>query len=128
MFDGYDKESAKGSERLFSLRRIMKLLIGSVAALLVGAMIVSLITYSRYGGTPFDRLIGREKNENPHQGKLAFDKGTKFYIGIIKSEGYSQRRGNVYYIEQPGGSLVEIAKERVEVREPGSAPPAQGQK
>jgi hypothetical protein len=118
MLDQYDNEGA--GERLFSWRRVRRLLVGSAVVVLAGAMLISLVTYYRYGGTPFDNLLGRKKEENPDKGKLAFDKGTKFYIGIIKGEGYSQRRGKVYYIEQAGGGVIEIAKERVEVREPGS--------
>jgi hypothetical protein len=41
------------------------------------------------------------------------------YIGIIRGEGHSARLGDVYYIEQAGGSLIEVSKKNVEVREPG---------
>lgn len=128
MFDGYDSQGEEREEKLFSWRRIRTIIIGSIVVLVVGAVLVSLVTYSRYGGTPFDSLVGRKKDENPDKGKLAFDKGTKYYIGIIRSEGYSQRRGKVYYIEQAGGGLTEIAKERVEVREPGAPAPTPDQK
>jgi hypothetical protein len=51
-------------------------------------------------------------------GKLAFDKGTKYYIGIKRGEGHTARRPNVYFIEQAGGNMIDVSKENVEVRDP----------
>ena len=82
-----------------------------------GLVAVNLFTYMRYGGTMFDRYLEKEK-KSPMAGKLAFDKGTKFYIGIIRGEGHTAARGNVYFIEQPGGNMIDASKENVEVRDP----------
>ena len=49
--------------------------------------------------------------------KLAFDKGTKYYTGVIRDEGRSALRGLVCYVEQAGGSLIESSKDSVEGRE-----------
>ena len=98
-------------------RRIKVAVIGSLAAILLGAVIVSIYTYSQYGGTPFDGLFGRRTQESPDVGKRAYTKGTDFFIGIIRGEGVNTRRIRVYYIEQAGGQMIEVARERVEVRE-----------
>lgn len=66
----------------------------------------------------FDRYFQKKEPKSPMAGKLAFDKGTKYYIGIIRAEGHSQRQGNVYYIEQAGGTMIEVARVNVEVRDP----------
>ena len=73
--------------------------------------------YLQYGGTMFDRFFQKKEAKSPAAGKLAFSKGTAYYIGVIRSEGHSSRQGDVYYIEQPGGSLIEVAKTNVEVRD-----------
>lgn len=106
------------NERLFSWRRIRNLVIGTVVVVVGGLVAVNLFTYLQYGGTMFDRYFEKKEQKSPMAGKLAFDKGTKYYIGIIRGEGRSQRQGNVYYIEQAGGTLIEVAKVNVEVREP----------
>ena len=99
-------------------QRIKVPVIGSLLALALGFVLVNVFTYVQYGGTLFDSMLGREEKVSPDVGKFAYDKGTKYYIGIIKGEGNSPRRGKVYYIEQAGGVLIEVAKDRVEVREP----------
>ena len=121
MFNTDDRGSPGGSsydERLFSWRRIRNLFVGAVIIVIGGLVAVNLFTYLQYGGTMFDRYFEKKEQKSPMAGKLAFDKGTKYYIGIIRGEGRSQRQGNVYYIEQAGGTLIEVAKVNVEVREP----------
>jgi hypothetical protein len=39
-------------------------------------------------------------------------------VGIIRDEGTSPRKGKVYYIEQAGGSMIEVSKDLIVVREP----------
>lgn len=116
MFNGDDRDLA--DERLFSWRRIRNVLVGVVVVVIGGLVAVNLFTYFQYGGTMFDRYFEKKEQKSPMAGKLAFDKGTKYYIGIIRGEGRSQRQGNVYYIEQAGGTLVEVAKTNIEVRDP----------
>ena len=118
MLDRPEVEEGTGEERLFSWRRIRIAVFGSLAAVVLGAVLVSIYTYSQYGGTPFDSLLGRKKAESPDVGKQAFTKGTDFFIGVIRGEGINTRRVKVYYIEQAGGQMIEIAKERVEARDP----------
>ena len=108
-----------GEERLFSWRRIKTLIIGTALALVAGLLAVNLFTYFQYGGTMFDRYFEKKEKKSPMAGKLAFDKGTKYYIGIIRGEGHTSRRRDVYYIEQAGGNMIEVSKENVEVRDPG---------
>ncbi len=115
MFKSIDDEQSV--ERLFSLRRIRTLVIGILIAGVVGFLAVNLFTYLQYGGTFFDRYF-EKKEQSAAAGKLAFDKGTKYYIGVIRGEGRTAKRGNVYYIEQAGGTFVEVSKENVEVRDP----------
>ena len=105
-------------ERLFSWRRIRTLIAGIVIVVVMGLAAVNLFTYVRYGGTMFDRYFEKNEKKSPMAGKLAFDKGTKFYIGIIRGEGQTAARGKVYFIEQPGGSMIDVSKENVEVRNP----------
>jgi hypothetical protein len=107
-----------GNERLFSLRRIKTLILGTALALVAGLVAVNLFTYFQYGGTMFDRYFEKKEKKSPMAGKLGFDKGTKYYIGIIRGEGHTARRGNVYFIEQAGGNMIDVSKENVEVREP----------
>ncbi len=126
MLDQHEVEEETGEERLFSWRRIKIAVLGSIAAVVLGSVLVSLYTYSQYGVTPFDSLLGRKKAESPDLDKQAYTKGTDFFIGVIKGEGVNTRRVKVYYIEQAGGQMIEIAKERVEVRE--SNKPAAGGK
>jgi len=116
MFEG--TENQVRDERLFSWRRIKTLIIGTVFAVVAGLVAVNLFTYLQYGGTMFDRYFEKAEKKSPMAGKLAFDKGTKYYIGIIRGEGHTSRRGNVYFIEQAGGSMIEASKENVEVRDP----------
>ncbi|MEK6405363.1 MAG: hypothetical protein AABN34_00225 [Acidobacteriota bacterium] len=112
------KEDDDGDERLFSWRRIRTLIVGTALALVAGLVAVNTFTYFQYGGTMFDRYFDKKEKKSPMAGKLAFDKGTKYYIGIIRGEGHTSRRGDVYYIEQAGGSMIEVSKESVEVRDP----------
>jgi hypothetical protein len=111
------QEEGPGEERLFSWRRIRTMIIGTVLAAVVGLVLVNAYMHVQYGGTMFDRFFKKD-TKSPMAGKLAFDKGTKYYIGIIRDEGHSPRRGNVYYVEQAGGSMIEVSKENVEVRDP----------
>ena len=101
-------------EPLWSWRRIKILLVGSLVAIVVGLLLVNTYTYFQYGGTMFDRYLKSEK-KSPHVGKFAYAKGTGDYVGIIKGEGVSPRRGTVYFIEQAGGQMMEVPKDRVEV-------------
>jgi hypothetical protein len=111
-------EDGSAGERLFSWRRIKTVIIGTVVAAVVGLVLVNAFTYLQYGGTMFDRYFEKKEKKSPMAGKLAFDKGTKYYIGIIRGEGHTSKRGNVYYIEQAGGAMVEVSKDNVEAREP----------
>lgn len=114
-----EKEIDFENESLFSGRRIKIMIIGAVLALVLGLALANLYTYTQYGGTMFDKYLGRnEKKPSPAAGKFAYAKGTGNYIGIIKDEGNSSKRGAVYYIEQPGGQMMEASKDKVEVREP----------
>jgi len=112
------KEEGSGAERLFSWRRIRTVILGTAIAAIAGLVLVNAFTYLQYGGTMFDRYFEKKAKKSPMAGKLAFDKGTKFYIGVIRSEGHTSKRGNVYLIEQAGGTMLEVSKENVEVREP----------
>jgi hypothetical protein len=87
-------------------------------SVVAGLVLVNTYTYFQYGGTLFDRFFEKKEKKSPMAGKLAFNKGTQYYIGIIRGEGHSQKRGNVYYIEQAGGTMIEVPKENVEVRDP----------
>jgi hypothetical protein len=116
MFNEQENDSA--DERLFSWRRIRTVVIGTVLAALLGLVLVNAFTYLQYGGTMFDRYFEKKKKRSPMAGKLGFDKGTKYYIGIIRDEGHTSRLGNVYIIEQAGGSLIDVSKDNVEVRDP----------
>jgi hypothetical protein len=100
-------------------QRIKVPVIGSIIVLVIGFILVNAFTYVQYGGTLFDSMFEREQSASPDAGKFAYDKGTGYYIGIIKGEGNSPRRGRVYYIEQPGGVMIEVAKDKIEAREPG---------
>lgn len=122
MLDQREVKEDTGEERLFSWRRIKIAVLGSLAAIVIGLVVVSLYT----GGSPMETLFGRQKVESPDLGKQAYTKGTDFFIGIIKGEGVTPKRIKVYYIEQAGGQMIEVAKERVEVRE--SSKPAAGGK
>lgn len=121
MFNTDDRGSREGNiddERLFSGRRIRNLVFGVVIVVIGGLVAVNAFMYLQYGGTMFDRYFQKKEPKSPMAGKLAFDKGTKYYIGIIRAEGHSQRQGNVYYIEQAGGTMIEVARVNVEVRDP----------
>jgi hypothetical protein len=93
-------------------------ILGSVGAALLGLLLVNGFMYLQYGGTMFDRFFEKRETKSPVAGKLAFDKGTKYYIGIIRGEGHTSRLGDVYNIEQAGGRMIEVSKVNVEVREP----------
>lgn len=107
------------NEPVFSRRRIKIMFIGALLALVLGIALANLYTYTQYGGTMFDSYFASEKKPSPVAGKFAYAKGTGDYIGIIKGEGTSPRRGPVYYIEQAGGQMMEASKDKVDVREPG---------
>jgi hypothetical protein len=113
MVDESQVEEDKREERLFSRHRIKIVILGSLAAIVLGLVLSSLIT----GVSPIETLFGRRKVESPDLGKQAYTKGTDPFIGIIKGEGIDKDR-KVYYIEQAGGQISVVAKERVEVREP----------
>ncbi len=113
-----EKEIDFENEPLFSWRRIKIMIIGAILAIVVGLALANLYTYTQYGGTMFDSYFGDDKKQSPVVGKFAYAKGTGDYIGIIKGEGNSPRRGQVYYVEQPGGQMMEASKDKVEVREP----------
>jgi hypothetical protein len=106
-----------GEEKLFSKRRIRNLLLGVIGAAVLGLALVNTFTYVQYGGTMFDSYFKKEK-KSPAIGKFAYTKGTNFYQGIIRGEGTSPTKGKVYYIEQAGGSMMEVRKDLIEVREP----------
>ncbi|HEY6329836.1 MAG TPA: hypothetical protein VI756_10910 [Blastocatellia bacterium] len=111
-----------GEERAFSARRIRNLVIGAIAALIAGLIVAFAYTSIEYGGSPLDRLFGSKK-VNPDIGKLAYDKNTHYFIGVIKSEGYSVKRSApVYYIERAGGETIEYPKALVDVRARGEQP------
>ena len=118
MVKDHEKEIDFENEPLFSRRRLKIMIIGTLLAIVFGVGLANLYTYTQYGGTMFDRYFAGEKKQSPAVGKFAYAKGTGDYIGIIKGEGNSPRRGPVYYIEQAGGQMMEAAKEKVEVREP----------
>jgi hypothetical protein len=113
-----EKEIDFENEPLFSRRRIKIMIIGVIVAAVLGLALANLYTYTQYGGTMFDSYFGSDKKQSPVVGKFAYAKGRDDYIGIIKGEGNSPRRGPVYYIEQPGGQMMEASKDKVEVREP----------
>jgi hypothetical protein len=89
-----------------------------VGAAVLGLILVNAFMYLQYGGTMFDRFFSKKEQRSPVAGKLAFDKGTKYYIGVIRREGHTARLGDIYYVEQAGGGIVEVSKANVEVREP----------
>jgi hypothetical protein len=106
-----------GEEKLFSKRRIRNIILGAIGAVVVGLLLVNTFTYVQYGGTMFDKYLKKEK-KSPAAGKFAYTKGTNFYQGIIRDEGTSPSKGKVYYIEQAGGSMIEVSKDLIEAREP----------
>jgi hypothetical protein len=106
-----------GEEKLFSKRRIKNLILGVIVAFVAGLVLANTFTYVQYGGTMFDKYFKNEK-KSPAAGKFAYSKGTNFYQGIIRDEGVSPSKGKVYYIEQAGGSMIEVSKDLIEVREP----------
>ncbi|MCI0486223.1 MAG: hypothetical protein L0229_06445 [Blastocatellia bacterium] len=120
MFNQRDEDEYYEEERFFSWYRIKTVMIGSVAVIIIGSLLVSLYTQSQYGGTPFDSLFGKTDKSKKDEGKLAYDKQTKIFIGIIRGEGHSRTyRKQVYYIERNAGQLYEYPKDMIEVREPG---------
>jgi hypothetical protein len=112
------KEDGSDHDRLFSWRRIRTLIFGTAVAVVVGLVLVNSYMYFQYGGTMLDRFSEKKDKRSAVAGKLAFDKGTKYYIGVIRGEGHTSKRGNVYYVEQAGGTMIEVSKENVEVRDP----------
>jgi hypothetical protein len=113
-----DDGDGEGGEKLFSARRVRNLLLGMAGAVALGLLLVNTFTYVQYGGTMFDKYFEKEKKKSPAAGKFAYTKETGYYVGIIRDEGTSPRRGKVFYIEQAGGTMIEVAKDLIEVREP----------
>jgi hypothetical protein len=112
-------ETEQQVEKALVKQRIKTVIIGSIVAIILGLVVVNTYTYFQYGGTMFDRFFeGKEQETNsPDAGKFAYGKSTGDYMGIIRGEKKSPGRGQLYLIEQPGGQLMEISKERIEVRE-----------
>jgi hypothetical protein len=108
-----------GEEKLLSKRRIKTALLGVIVAIVLGLVLVNTFTYVQYGGTMFDKYFKKEK-KSPAAGKFAYTKDTNFYVGIIRDEGTAPGKGEVYYIEQAGGSMIAVRKDLIEVREPGT--------
>lgn len=115
MFDSDVNET--GEEKVFSKRRVKNIILGVIAAFVVGLILANTFTYVQYGGTMFDKYFKKEQ-KSPAAGKFAYAKGTGDYVGIIRAEGTSPTKGKVYYIEQAGGSMAEFRKDVIEVREP----------
>ena len=112
-----ENEESK-SESSETGRRVRIVVVGALASLLAGAVLFFIFFTVRYGQSPFGRIFGGQ-TENRYADKLAYDKASKVFVGVIKSEGYSARRGGeVFYVERAGGLLIEIRKDLVEVREP----------
>ena len=111
-------ENVSDDQRLFSRRRIRTLILGSAVAVVGGLVLVNSYMYLQYGGTMFDSYFEKKETKSPAAGKLAFSKGTGYYVGIIRGEGHTSKQGDVYYIEQPGGTMIEVAKVNIEVRDP----------
>jgi hypothetical protein len=98
-------------------RRVKVTVIGALIALAAGIVLSSIYTSIRYGGSPLDSIFGKKRG-SPSAGKLAYDRNTNSFVGIIKSEGYSVKRATqVYYIERAGGELIELPKSLIEVRD-----------
>lgn|SRR5437868_2755471 len=115
MFDTHGNPELDASNRR---SRIKVVLIGAIGSLLIGAILFFTIFAVRYGQNPFGVMFGG-RQENKYAGKLAYDKGSNTFVGVIKSEGYSVRKGGtVFYIERAGGMLIEVRKDLIEVREP----------
>lgn len=112
-------EDEQQVEKALLKQRIKTVILGSIIAILLGLVVVNTYTYFQYGGTMFDRFFGSKEKETtgPDAGRFAYAKSTGDYLGIIRGEGKSPRKGQVYFIEQPGGQMMELAKERVEVRD-----------
>jgi hypothetical protein len=105
------------ADRSSLTHRIKVLVMGAFIALAAGIVISSLYSYLQYGASPLDFIL-RRTPKSPSAGKLAYDKSTNIFLGIIKSEGYSTRRAaQVFYIERAGGQVIEVLKNNVVVRE-----------
>jgi hypothetical protein len=111
-------ENEEQVEKALRKQRIKTVIIGSIFAVVLGLVIVNTYTYFQYGGTMFDRFFGEKEpdTKSPDTGKFAYGKGTGDYMGIIRGERKSSGR-QVYLIEQPGGQLMEVSKERIEPRD-----------
>ena len=55
MLDQQGVGEDSGDERLFWWRRIKVAILGSIGAVVLGSVLVSIYTYTQWGGTPFDR-------------------------------------------------------------------------
>jgi len=114
-----DEKANEADGRFLTRQRIKTVVLGSVIALVVGLAAVFIYTSIEYGGTPLDRIFKRKQASSPVAGWLAYEKNSDRFIGVIRSEGFSNRRGvDVYYIERPGGQLIEFPKTLVVAREP----------
>ncbi len=111
-------ESDEQVEKALLKQRIKTIILGSIIALVLGLVVVNTYTYFQYGGTMFDRFTGSQEQDtkSPDAGKFAYGKNTGDYMGIIRGERKSAGRA-VYLIEQPGGQLMEVSKERIEPRD-----------
>jgi hypothetical protein len=105
-------------EKCCTFRRV-EIVIGVALILFVTGLAIAVVfTSLRYGGSALDRIFSG-KQKSPASGKLAYDKSTNIYLGVIKAEGYSTQRGaEVYYIERAGGGVIEVVKTNVVIREP----------
>jgi len=117
-----DKSTDESDERFLSWRRVRNVIIGCIVALILGLLVSFAYTSLEYGGSPLDRILGSKKPD-PAIGKLAYDKNTHYFIGVIKSAGHSVKRGtDVYYVERAGGEMIEMPKNLVDVRARGEQP------
>jgi hypothetical protein len=115
----YRPQSEKDYLRKTALGRLKMIVTGALLLFAIGLILSLVFTSVRYGGNLLDRVFSGD-SKNAAAGKLAYDKRTNTYLGVIKAEGYSTRRGTeVYYIERAGGGMIEVAKANVLVREPG---------
>ncbi|MGH9762734.1 MAG: hypothetical protein ACREDR_17660 [Blastocatellia bacterium] len=113
-----DSEHPDNGSRVFTRRRLAIIVAGVIIAIIAGLMMSYVYTSLDYGGGKNDVLSG--KKPSPASGKTGYDKQTHLFLGIIKSEGYSARKGGeVYYIERPGGQLIEVRKELIDLHDPG---------
>lgn len=116
---GTNHKDGQEPEGRVSVRRWILITIGGVvAALALGFLISYVYTSTKYGGNQKDDVLSGRK-QSPSAGKAAYDRKTHLFLGIIKSEGYSPRRGTqVYYVQRAGGDLIEVPKDLIDVGQP----------